>query len=139
MGRLRVPVRPFASCTWKIKGNGKNVWVLDLPVGAFKVEGVPEIAPFMEFNVRPDGSFPVRTDQVYGAVPPEALRAAEYGIPELAIGKDFVVMTSCSWAEAAQRKAVASAHTEEFKRDRFMGSSFRIDHTPNPPLVTLMP
>ena len=57
MGRLRVAVRPFASCTWKIKGNGKNVWVLDLPVGAFKVEGVPEIAPFMEFNVRPDGSF----------------------------------------------------------------------------------
>jgi hypothetical protein len=84
MGKLAVAVRPFESCTWKIRGNGKKVEGLDPKVEgldnlvvALKVEGVPEIDPSVEFSCRPEGRFPVCIDQVYGAAPPVAVRAAE--------------------------------------------------------------
>ncbi len=36
------------------------------------VEGVPEMVPLVALSVRPEGSNPLASDQVYGAVPPLA-------------------------------------------------------------------
>lgn len=44
-------------------------------------DGVPAIAPDVAARVRPGGSCPEGMDQVYGGVPPVAVRVAEYAVP----------------------------------------------------------
>jgi hypothetical protein len=56
-----------------------------------KVVGVPLIVPVVGFNDRPAGRLGVDV-QVYGAVPPEACKVAEYGKPTGAVGKDVVTI-----------------------------------------------
>lgn len=53
-------------------------------------EGVPVIWPVEEFRDKPVGSDPLVTDHVYGVVPPEAVRVAEYAAPSCASGKSPV-------------------------------------------------
>jgi hypothetical protein len=47
---------------------------------------LPLIAP-LEFIVRPAGNAPPVTVQVYGAVPPDTARVAEYATPTDPLGK----------------------------------------------------
>ena len=42
------------------------------------VVGVPEIVPLAAANVKPGGSVPALTLQLYGAVPPLAVKVVEY-------------------------------------------------------------
>jgi hypothetical protein len=56
------------------------------------VVGVPDSTP-AELSVRPAGREPEFTDQVYGVVPPVAVRVTEYGTPTVPAGgaEKFVV------------------------------------------------
>jgi hypothetical protein len=54
--------------------------------------GVPVIAPEMEFRLVPVGSCPEETNQLYGAVPPVALRVALYAKPCCPLLRDCVVI-----------------------------------------------
>lgn len=42
------------------------------------VVGAPEICPCCPSSTRPDGSCPLEMDQLYGGVPPDAVRDAVY-------------------------------------------------------------
>lgn len=53
--------------------------------------GVPLIWPLEAFNESPDGKEPDVIDQVYGVVPPEAVRLVEYTAPCCASGNEVVV------------------------------------------------
>src|SRR6204780_5092191 len=55
-GQVPVATTPLASLTWIVK----------VPAAV----GVPVIAPVVALSVRPAGSVPVATENVYGAVPP---------------------------------------------------------------------
>ena len=49
------------------------------------------ISPVAGFSTRPEGrDDPGATDQLYGGVPPEAARVAEYGAPAFAAGTEVV-------------------------------------------------
>jgi hypothetical protein len=52
--------------------------------------GVPLSRPVEEFRVTPVGKDPVAIDQVYGAVPPAAVKAAEYATPTCPFGSEAV-------------------------------------------------
>jgi hypothetical protein len=54
--------------------------------------GVPEIKPVDAARVSPEGSGPLVTDQVYGALPPLAVRVVVYGVPTWPLGSEAVVM-----------------------------------------------
>ena len=56
--------------------------------------GVPLICPVEAVNVSPGGKLPLVIDQEYGAVPPVALKVAEYGKPATPLGKEVVATTS---------------------------------------------
>jgi hypothetical protein len=51
--------------------------------------GVPLITPVLD-RLSPAGKVPVVIDHRYGIVPPVARRVAEYGVPTVPFGKDFV-------------------------------------------------
>src|SRR5262245_62864848 len=51
--------------------------------------GVPEITPEFAASVSPGGSAPLAIDQVYGGVPPSAVRPVEYATP-IEIGRAHV-------------------------------------------------
>jgi hypothetical protein len=53
--------------------------------------GVPERLPLLE-SASPVGSCPTTVDHVYGSIPPEAVKFAEYGVPVVAGGRDVVVI-----------------------------------------------
>ena len=53
------------------------------------VEGVPLTTPEFE-KLRPAGRDPFVIDHVYGDVPPEAARVAEYADPTVPAGRDVV-------------------------------------------------
>jgi hypothetical protein len=53
-----------------------------------EVVGVPERVPVVASSARPAGSFPDPTLQVYGAVPPVAVKATEYGESILPAGRE---------------------------------------------------
>ncbi len=59
-----VALCPGRRATWTVK--------LEVPV----VVGVPEITPVPAARVSPAGNVPLATDQVYGGVPPVAVRVA---------------------------------------------------------------
>ena len=65
-------------------------WALKVKVPA--VVGVPEMAPVLLLRVRPGGKEPLAIDQLYGRVPPLALRTRVYGILTLPVGSDAVVI-----------------------------------------------
>jgi hypothetical protein len=54
--------------------------------------GVPLITPVEAFSERPLGSAPEVNAQLYGAVPPLAVRVAVYAAPTLALGKALVAI-----------------------------------------------
>jgi hypothetical protein len=56
--------------------------------------GVPEIRPVVAASANPAGSEPSPTDQVYGAVPPEAANLALYAVPAVPCGSDAVAIMS---------------------------------------------
>ena len=60
--------------------------------------GVPEISPDELFSDKPVGNFPLKRDQVYGAVPPVADSVALYLKPTDPSGK-LVVVTDDSRPE----------------------------------------
>lgn len=70
------------SFTWIVK--------LELPAAL----GVPEITPLLPARLRPPGSEPEATLHVYGGVPPEAWRFAEYAVLVDPCGRALVVMAS---------------------------------------------
>jgi hypothetical protein len=49
--------------------------------------GVPVIAPVVELRARPAGRFPSVRTNLYGAVPPVASIAPEYGTPTTPVGR----------------------------------------------------
>jgi len=54
-------------------------------------DGVPDIV--LPVRIRPSGSIPDATDQVYGGVPPLAVKlCGEYAEPTVPLGKDKVEM-----------------------------------------------
>src|ERR1041384_7266843 len=53
---------------------------------------MPLITPVDGFRATPAGTVPEVMDQVYGAVPPAAVRVAEYGAPAAPPGRDVVVI-----------------------------------------------
>jgi len=53
-------------------------------------DGVPSIAPDVAATVRPGGSCPEEMDQVYGGVPPVAVRVVEYAVPICPSGSELV-------------------------------------------------
>src|SRR5690242_13710249 len=65
-----------------------KVVVVKLPVG------VPSITPVVPCKARPEGNTPARTLQVMGSVPPLDCRVAVYGLPMVAFGSVFVVITN---------------------------------------------
>jgi hypothetical protein len=73
----RVAVLPRLSVTSTVK--------VDVPA----VVGVPEIVS--PLSVRPAGKLPVTIDHVYGVVPPEAARLAEYAALVVPSSSDDVV------------------------------------------------
>ncbi len=54
-----------------------------------KVVGVPEICPFVD-SVKPDGSAPENSDQLYGAAPPTAARLWLYAADCVPFGSEAV-------------------------------------------------
>jgi hypothetical protein len=54
--------------------------------------GVPLSRPVEEFRVTPAGKDPAATDQVYGAVPPAAVKVAEYATPTCPFGMEAVAI-----------------------------------------------
>ena len=66
--------------------------------------GVPLIRPVDEFNVKPLGNVPEVSVHVYGAVPPVAAKACEYGDPTCPFASAVVLMLT---AVAAVPAAVA--------------------------------
>lgn len=54
--------------------------------------GVPLIAPVVELNVNPGGSVPEVNCQVYGAVPPVAIRPWKYATPTRPLLSDTVAI-----------------------------------------------
>ena len=56
------------------------------------VVGVPVIAPVLPFRLSPGGRAPTAILQVYGNVPPVAVRVAEYGSPRIPTGSEVVVI-----------------------------------------------
>jgi hypothetical protein len=54
------------------------------------VVGVPEIVPLAVASVRPAGSVPALTLQLYGAVPPVAVKVREYGFWAVPPGKELI-------------------------------------------------
>src|SRR5262249_58564636 len=56
--------------------------------------GVPTILPVALLSDSPVGSNPLVIDHVYGCVPPVPVNVAEYGVPVVPLGNDWVVMTS---------------------------------------------
>src|ERR1035437_2737926 len=67
--------------------------------------GVPESTP-AELNTSPGGSTVV-VDQVYGSVPPVALRVVEYAALTTPAGKDVVVITTGTGFTVSNRSLVA--------------------------------
>src|SRR5882762_8602684 len=65
-------------------------WMVNMNVPASV--GVPEIVPFEEDNVRPLGSWPPITNQVYGEPPPVACRLALKEVWTWPLGKLVVVI-----------------------------------------------
>ena len=61
--------------------------------------GVPEITPVALTRLRPAGNAPADTDQLSGAVPPDAARLVEYAAPTVALGKELVVMEGAAATE----------------------------------------
>jgi hypothetical protein len=74
---------------------------LDVPL----VVGVPEITPVLGVKLSPAGRLPEVIDQVYGAVPPLALRAVEKGVPEIPEGS--VEDAIASWIAATTTDVAA--------------------------------
>ena len=58
-------------------------------------DGVPENVP-EDPSVNPVGSCPADNDQVYGALPPDAVIAAVYATPTVAPGKTVVVIAGAA-------------------------------------------
>ena len=67
--------------------------------------GVPESTP-AELNTSPGGSTVV-VDQVYGSVPPVALRVVEYAALTTPAGKDVVAITTGTGLTVSNRALVA--------------------------------
>src|SRR5882762_8453518 len=67
----------------------------------------PLIAPSVASSSKPEGKAPAASFHWYGAVPPEACRAAVYGIPSVASGRVVAVMERFEGGEAAVTLMVA--------------------------------
>jgi hypothetical protein len=83
--------------------------------------GVPLIAPVID-NASPAGKVPLVNDHLYGADPPVAARVAEYAIPTVPPGSDFVEIlrlaglglgaaTRADPPRKKQARAATAAHT----------------------------
>jgi hypothetical protein len=107
---------------------GKEVVVIDSPVSATAIDvvtdlvragleesfiamvigklppvvGVPETIPVLVARLSPAGNLPEEIDQVYGVVPPVAVRAFEYLTPLVPDGKDVVVIESAVSSTASE-------------------------------------
>lgn len=66
----------------------------------------PPITPLAS-NVKPPGSLPETIDQEYGSIPPDAVNAAEYGTPTIAVGSDVVVIVSVPAITVSESDACA--------------------------------
>jgi hypothetical protein len=99
MLRLAVAVAEVESVTLTVNE--------DVPVDV----GVPEICPVFAFNARPAGREPALTFQVYGDVPPIAIRTAvlEYATWITPCGKLVVVTCNGGLLTVMLRLAVALA------------------------------
>ncbi len=90
---------PFEVLTATVRVNGLDELCLDDEESVTSTvilnepvcEVVPEIDP-ADCNVIPVGSGPEDRVQMYGAVPPMAVRVFEYEVPAVALDKDVVVM-----------------------------------------------
>jgi hypothetical protein len=71
------------------------------------VVGAPEIV--LPERLKPAGSDPLATDQVYGGVPPVALRACEYITPTVPAGNEDVVTFNAGALMRIDRPALADA------------------------------
>jgi hypothetical protein len=87
---------PALSVTWAVK--------LETP----KLTGVPLMVPVVP-RVRPEGSPPTPTAQVYGGDPPVALSVFEYADPTAPGGSDDVVMVRAGESMVSDRMAVVDA------------------------------
>src|SRR5579872_5941660 len=70
---------PELSATWTVK--------FEVPA----VDGVPATPPEL-FSESPAGSVPALTVQLYGAVPPFAVKVCEYAVPTIPLGSAEVVI-----------------------------------------------
>src|SRR5579863_1624912 len=84
--------------------------------------GAPEITPVVEFKVRPCGKAPDEIDQVYGGIPPVAVRVCEYSRLSWPFGNElfemttavvWVVMAMLNWALAVSPAASVTVTVKE--------------------------
>jgi len=66
-------------------------WTVTVNVAEPTAVGTPESAPAV-LSVKPAGRVPDETLQVYGAVPPDAVKLAEYEVLTMPLGSTAVVM-----------------------------------------------
>ena len=71
------------------------------------VVAVPVMAPVEAARLSPAGSEPPGIDHVYGPVPPDAARVAEYATVNWALGSDVVVTETAVTGIAMEKLAVA--------------------------------
>jgi hypothetical protein len=116
-----VPLSPELSPT-----ETENV---DVPVAV----GVPEMTPVVGPNESPDGRLPLKMLQVYGAVPPEAVKAAVlYGtlrVPGGRAGATIVstgVMVQVEGGAAATASAISPAEIVKLYDPIFVGVPLRM-------------
>ena len=74
--------------------------------------GVPLITPVEAFSERPTGKDPVSILHINGGTPPEAVRVAEYEVPDVPSGREAVVMVGTVASPVANsEKDVTLPHT----------------------------
>jgi hypothetical protein len=83
----------FASVTWTVK--------LLVPTTG----ETPEIIPVEGSRVKPDGSEPALRDQIYGCLPPLAVRVELYGKYATPLGNEAAAMESGAYAGCPSRVA----------------------------------
>jgi hypothetical protein len=120
-----------ALCGGELKSTSLNVRGVNIP----DVVGVPPITPVAEFNVKPGGSEPVFTDQVYGSVPPVAVKVAEYGTFTVPSGSETVVICGGAGKMVIGRVAIAicGGGPESFTRNRI---GVNVPYAVGVPLIT---
>src|SRR5215831_18394121 len=86
VGQIIAVVEPMVTLrVWVALCAPAVTWTVKLVVPF--VVGVPEMMPAVEERASPIGSVRLAIDQVYGGVPPMAVRVALYAAPTVAAGR----------------------------------------------------